>query len=40
MSTAKTDVLYLLRNPDQYVLQVNGVKLKQEEKFKYFGVST
>ena len=29
ISTAKTDVLHLSRNPDQCVLQVNGASLKQ-----------
>ena len=38
-STAKTEVLYLLRNPDQRVLQVNGATLKQVEKLKYLGVA-
>ena len=33
ISTAKTVVLHLSRNPDQSVLQVNGATLKQEEKF-------
>ena len=39
ISTAKTDVLHLSRNPDQCVLQVNGATLKQAEKFKYLGVA-
>ena len=39
ISTAKTDVLHLSRNPDQCVLQVNGATLKQVEKFKYLGVA-
>ena len=39
ISTAKTEVLHLSRNPDQCVLQVNGAKLKQVEKFKYLGVA-
>ena len=39
ISTAKTEVLYLSRNPDQCVLQVNGATLKQVEKFKYLGVA-
>ena len=39
ISTAKTEVLHLSRNPDQCVLQVNGATLKQVEKFKYFGVA-
>ena len=37
--TAKTEVLHLLRNPDQRVLQVNGATVKQIEKFKYLGVA-
>ena len=39
ISTTKTEVLHLSRNPDQYVLQVNGATLKQVEKFKYLGVA-
>ena len=39
ISTAKTEVLHLSRNPDQCVLQVNGVTLKQVEKFKYLRVA-
>ena len=39
MSTAKTEVLYLSRNPDQCVLRVNGATLKQAEKFKFHGVA-
>ena len=39
ISTAKTEVLHLLRNPDQCVLQMNGATLKQVEKFKYLGVA-
>ena len=39
ISMAKTKVLYLLRNPDQCVLQVNEATLKQVEKFKYLGVA-
>ena len=38
ISTAKTEVLYLSRNPDQCVLQVNGATLKQVKKFKYLGL--
>ena len=38
ISTAKTEVLDLSRNPDQCVLQVNGATLKQVEKFKYLGL--
>ena len=35
ISTAKTEVLHLSRNPGKFAqqLQVNGVKLKQVEKF-------
>ena len=39
ISTAKTEVLHLSRNPHQCVLQVNGATLKQVEKFKYLGVA-
>ena len=39
ISTAKTEVLDLSRNPDLCVLQVNGATLKQVEKFKYLGVA-
>ena len=39
ISTAKTKVLHLSRNPDQCVLQVNGATLKQVEKFRYLGVA-
>ena len=39
ISTAKTEVLHLSRNPDQCVLQVNEVTLKQVEKFRYLGVA-
>ena len=39
ISTAKTEVLHLSRNPDQCVLQVNGATLKQIEKIKYLGVA-
>ena len=39
ISTAKTEVLHLLKNPDQRVLQANGATLKQIEKFKYLGVA-
>ena len=38
ISTAETEVLHLSRNLDQCVFQVNGVTLKQVEKFKYLGV--
>ena len=39
ISTTKTEVLHLSRNPDQCVLQVNGATLRQVEKFKYLGVA-
>ena len=39
ISTAKTDIVYLSRNSDQCLLQVNGGTLKQGEKFKYFWVA-
>ena len=39
ISTLKIEVLHLSRNPDQFVLQVNGVRVKQIEKFKYLGVA-
>ena len=39
IGTAKTEVLYLSRNPDQRSLQANGVTLKHVEKFKYLGVA-
>ena len=39
ISTAKTEVLHLSRNPGQCVLQVNGATLKQVEKLKYLGVA-
>ena len=39
ISTAKTEVLHLSRDPDQRVLQVNGATVKQVEKFKYLGVA-
>ena len=39
ISTTKTEVFHLSRNPDQCVLQVNGATLKQVEKFKYLGVA-
>ena len=38
ISSAKTEVLHLLGNPDRCVLQVNGATLMQVEKFKYLGV--
>ena len=39
ISMAKTEVVHLLRNPDQCVLQVNGATRKQVEKFKYLVVA-
>ena len=39
ISTAKTEVLLLSRNPDQRSLQMNGATLKQFKKFRYFGVA-
>ena len=39
ISTAKTKILYLSKNPDQCVLQVNEATVKQVEKFKYLGVA-
>ena len=39
ISTAKTEVLHLSRNPDQSVLQVNGATLKQVEKCKYLKIA-
>ena len=39
ISTAKTEVLHLSRNPAQHALQVSGATLKQIEKFKYLGVA-
>ena len=38
ISTAKTEVRHLSKNPNQCVLQVNEATLKQVEKFKYLGV--
>ena len=38
ISTAKTEVFRLSKNPDQCVLQVNGATLNQVEK-KYLGVT-
>ena len=38
ISSAKTEILHLLRNPHQCVLQVNGATPKQVEKLKYLGV--
>ena len=39
ISTSKTEVLRLSRNPVQCSLQVGGISLKQVEKFKYLGVA-
>ena len=39
ISTFKTELLHLSRNPDQYPMQVGGVSLKQMEKFEYLGVA-
>ena len=39
ISTVKTEVLHLLRNPDLCVLQVNGALLKQVEKSKYLEIA-
>ena len=39
ISTAKTEVLHLSRNPDLCSLQVNGATLKQVEKFKNLGIT-
>ena len=39
ISTSKTEVLHLSRNPVSCSLQVDGVSLKHVEKFKYLGVA-
>ena len=39
ISTGKTEVLHLSKNPNQCVLQVHEATLKQVEKFKYLGVA-
>ena len=39
ISSIKTEVLHLSRNPDQCVLQMSGATLKEVEKFKYLGVA-
>ena len=39
ISTSKTDVPHLLRNPVHYSLQAGHALLKQVEKFKYLGVA-
>ena len=38
ISTAKTEVFHLSRNPDQCVLPANVATLKQVKNFKYLGV--
>ena len=37
--TTKTEIMCLSRQPKQCSLQIDGVPLKQAEKFKYLGVS-
>ena len=39
ISTTKTETMCLSRQPKQCSLQIEGVQLKQSEKFKYLGVS-
>ena len=39
ISTSKTETMCLYRQPKQCSLQINGVSLKQSEKFRYLGVS-
>ena len=39
ISTTKTETTCLSRQPKQCSLQIDGVRLKQSEKFKYLGVS-
>ena len=39
ISTTKTETMCLSRQPKQCFLQIDGVPLKQSEKFKYLGVS-
>ena len=39
ISTSKTEVRNLSRNPVQCFLQVGGISLKQVERFKYLGVA-
>ena len=39
ITTAKTEVLHLSRNPDHCESLLNGAILKQVEKFKYLGVA-
>ena len=37
ISTAKTEIICLLRHPVQCSFQTNGVRFQQTEKFKYLG---
>ena len=39
LSTSKTEVSHLSRNPFQFSLQVRRVSLNQVKKFKYLGVA-
>ena len=39
ISTTKTEIMCLSRQPKQCSLQIDGALLKQSEKFKYLGVS-
>ena len=39
ISTTKTETMWLSRQPKQCFFQIDGVPLKQSEKFKYLGVS-
>ena len=39
IGTAKTEVIYLSRNPYQCLSQVSGTTLTQVEKFKYLGIA-
>ena len=39
ISTTKAETMCLLRHPKQCSLQIDGVPLKQSEKFKYLGTS-
>ena len=39
ISTAKTEVIHLSKNPYQCLLQVNRTTLKQVEKFKHLGIA-
>ena len=38
ISTHKTELLFLARRPDQSDIRLNGVTLRQVDKFKYLGV--